>query len=190
MGVPRVVAHEERNAELARLIGGAYEASRGIYGSPKVHQVLRRQGVRTSRKRVARIMSEYGWRGTTRGNARRPRGTGKQAAHAPRVPDLVGGDFSAKRPNKAWFADITYVRTRQGWLYMAAVMDVWSCKVVGWSMGPRMTAELADDALRMANRPGGPAQAASTTATTAPSTRRCSCGGPCAKRASCRRWAR
>lgn len=150
-------AHEERDAELARLIGGAYEASRGIYGSPKVHQVLRRQGVRTSRKRVARIMSEYGWRGTTRGNARRPRGTGKQAAHAPRVPDLVGRDFSAKGPNEAWFADITYVRTRQGWLYMAAVMDIWSRKVVGWSMGPRMTAELADDALRMAistRRPG------------------------------------
>lgn len=76
--------------------------------------------------------------------------TGKQAAHAPRVPHLVGRDFSAKGSNKAWFADITYVRTRRGWLYMTAVMDVWSRKVVGWSMGPRMTAELADDALRMA----------------------------------------
>ena len=75
---------------------------------------------------------------------------GQASRPCPRVPHLVGRDFSAKGSNKAWFADITYIRTRRGWLYMTAVMDVWSRKVVGWSMGPRMTAELADDALRMA----------------------------------------
>ena len=143
-------AHDERDVELARMIGEAFESSRGIYGSPKVWRMLRRDGVRTSRKRVARIMSEYGWRGTTRGNARRPKEAKKQVVQTPRVPDLVGRDFSADGPNKAWFADITYVRTRQGWLYMAAVMDIWSRKVVGWSMASRMTAELADDALKMA----------------------------------------
>ena len=143
-------AHDLRDAELAREIGDVYEESRGIYGSPKVHVVLARRGVRTSRKRVARIMSEHGWRGTTRGCARRPRRFEKRRAPAAGAPDLVRRDFSARGPNEAWFADITYVRTRQGWLYMAAVMDVWSRKVVGWSMGPRMTAALADDALRMA----------------------------------------
>lgn len=58
--------------------------------------------------------------------------------------------FEADGPNRAWFADITYVRTYQGWLYLAVIMDIWSRKVVGWSMSPRMTAELADDALKMA----------------------------------------
>ena len=67
-------------------------------------------------------------------------------------------DFSADGPNRAWFADITYVRTHQGWLYLAVVMDIWSGKIVGWSMSARMTAELADDAPRMAivrRRPPG-----------------------------------
>ena len=59
-------------------------------------------------------------------------------------------DFSADGPDEAWFADITYVRTHQGWIYLAVVMDIWSRRIVGWSMSTRMTAELADDALRMA----------------------------------------
>lgn len=142
-------AHDERDAELAREVGRVFEASRGLYGSPKVFHALRREGVRTSRKRVARIMRENGWRGATRGNARRPSGE-KRAARAAGAPDLVRRDFSAGGPDEAWFADITYVRTHQGWLYLAVVMDVWSRKVVGWSMGPRIDAELADDALRMA----------------------------------------
>lgn len=143
-------AHSERDAELAREIGAIYESSRRIYGSPKVHRMLARSGVRTSRKRVARIMSEHGWRGVTKGNARRPRDAGKRAAKPGSAPDLVRRDFSAKGPNEAWFADITYVRTHQGWLYLAVVMDIWSRKVVGWSMAPRMTADLADNALKMA----------------------------------------
>lgn len=142
-------AHDRRDLELARLIGDEYEASRGIYGAPKVFMMLRRKGVSTSRKRVARIMREYGWRGVTRACAKRP--SGEKRVRAQESPDdLVGRDFTADGPNQAWFADITYVRTSQGWLYLAAVMDVWSRMVVGWSMGPRMTAELADDALKMA----------------------------------------
>ena len=144
-------AHDLRDAELAAAISGIYAASRGIYGAPKVFAELRRSGVRTSRKRVARIMRDNGWAGTTRGCARRPRG-GKRAAapQANAAPDLVGRDFSADGPNRAWFADITYVRTHQGWIYLAVVMDIWSRRIVGWSMAPRMGAELADDALRMA----------------------------------------
>ena len=142
-------AHDLRDLELARLIGGEYEASRGVYGAKKVHMMLRRKGVSTSKKRVARIMGEYGWRGVTRGNAKRPSGE-KRASRRDSADDLVRRNFEADGPDRAWLADITYVRTHQGWPCLAVVMDVWSRKVVGWSMGPRMTAELADDALRMA----------------------------------------
>ncbi|MCF6412911.1 IS3 family transposase [Collinsella tanakaei] len=89
--------------------------------------------------------------GTTRGCARRPKGAAKPAApQANAAPDLVKRDFSADGPNRAWFADITYVRTHRGWLYLAVVMDIWSRMIVGWSMSPHMTADLADDALKMA----------------------------------------
>lgn len=151
-------AHEERDLELARLIGNEYDASRGIYGAPKIFMRLKAAGVGTSRKRVARIMREYGWKGVTRACAKRPSGE-KRAAKHDSHDDLVRRNFAADGPNQAWFADITYVRTHQGWLYLAVVMDVWSRMVVGWSMGPRMGAELADDALKMAlarrNPPAG-----------------------------------
>lgn len=147
--------HALRDAELAAKILEVYEASRRIYGSPKVFQVLKRDGERVSRKRVARIMRENGWRGVTRRCAKNPEKE-KRASKSESAPDLVKRDFSADGPNKAWFADITYVRTHQGWLYLAVVMDVWSRKVVGWSMAPRMTAELADDALKMAIARRGP----------------------------------
>ena len=144
-------ARGRRDAGLPAKISEICAASRGVYGAPKVFAELRRAGVRTSRKRVARLMRENGWAGTTRGCARRPKGERKAAApQANAAPDLVRRDFSADGPDRAWFADITYVRTHQGWLYLAVVMDIWSRGIVGWSMAPRMAAELADDALRMA----------------------------------------
>lgn len=141
--------HDQRDFELAKLIGDEYEASMGIYGALKVFMRLRKSGISTSRKRVARIMAEYGWRGVASSCAKRPSGE-KRAPRSESHDGLVKCNFSADGPNKAWFADITYVRTHQGWLYRAIVMDVWSRMVVGWSMGPRITAELADDALNMA----------------------------------------
>lgn len=144
-------AHDLRDAELARLISEVYESSRGIYGAPKVHMELRRRGVRTSRKRVARLMRDNGWEGTTRGCARRPKGAPRAPApQANAAPDLVGRDFTADGPDKAWFADITYVRTRRGRPYLAPVMDIWPGRAVGWSMSDRMDAGLADEALKMA----------------------------------------
>ena len=142
-------AHDLRDRELARLIGDEYDASMGIYGAPKVFMRLRQKGVRTSRKRVAGIMREHGWRGVTRACARRPGGGEKRVAKKDSHDDLVRRDFSADGPNRAWFADIAYVRTRQGWPCLTVAMDVWSRMVVGWSMGPRITAEPADDALKM-----------------------------------------
>ena len=144
-------ARDRRDGELAAMISGVYAASRRIYGAPKVFQELRRAGVRASRKRVARIMRDNGLVGTTRGCARRPEGGAKQAAPQPcSAPDLVRRDFAADGPDRAWFADITYVRTHQGRPCLAVVMDIWSRRIVGWSMSESMAAELADDALRMA----------------------------------------
>ncbi len=104
-------------------------------------------------------MRENGRAGATRGCARRPKGGAEQAApQADSAPDLVRRGFSADGPNRAWFADIAYVRTHQGWPCLAVAMGIWSGKIVGWSMSARMTAELADGALRMAivrRRPPG-----------------------------------
>ena len=144
-------AHDLRDAELAGEISEVYESSRRVYGAPKVHAELRRRGVRVSRKRVARVMRENGWAGATRGCARRPRGGEKPATpQANAAPDLVRRDFSADGSNRAWFADITYVRAHRGRPCLAAAMGIWSGKTVGWPMSGRMTAELADDALKMA----------------------------------------
>ncbi len=147
----RPSARDERDAELAGKISEIYAASRGIYGAPKVLAELKRAGESTSRRRVARIMRENGWVGTTRGCAKRPKGGAKAAApQANSAPDLVRREFSADGPNRAWFADITHVRTHRGWPCLAVVMDIWSRVIGGRSMSDRMTAGLVDDALRMA----------------------------------------
>lgn len=93
---------------------------------------LRRTGVCTSRKRVERIMRDSGLIGATRGCAKRPKGAAKPAApQANAAPDLVRRDFSAGGPDRVWLADITYVRTHQGWPCLAVVMGIWSRRIVG-----------------------------------------------------------
>lgn len=94
-------------------------------------------------------MRERGWRGVTRACAKRPSGE-KRALKRESPDDLVKRRFEAGGPNAAWFADIAYVKTRQSWLYLALVMDIWSRRIVGWSMAPNITAELADEALKIA----------------------------------------
>ena len=143
-------AHDERDAELAAEVRRVWEQSRRTYGSPRVFAQLRRDGVATSEKRVARIMAERGWAGVSRRCAKSPDRREKRVSGKDGAPDLVKRKFSADGPDQAWFADITYVRTLQGWLYLAVVMDIWSRRIVGWSMGDRIDAALADDALRMA----------------------------------------
>lgn len=105
--------HDQRDFELAKLIGDEYEASMGIYGALKVFMRLRKSGISTSRKRVARIMAEYSWRSVASSCAKRPSGE-KRAPRSESHDGLVKCNFSADGPNKAWFADITYVRTHQG----------------------------------------------------------------------------
>ena len=142
-----IAQHETDDFELIREIAAAYEESRHIDGAPRIHEALKRKGIRTSRKRIARLMRENDIQGVSK-RKRKP----KQKASRPEQDnaiDLVKRNFSAKGPDQIWFADITYVKTYQGWLYLAVVFDVWSRKVVGWSMDDLMEARLVDDALRM-----------------------------------------
>lgn len=142
-------AHAVRDAESAELISQARAKVRNIYGAPKTFMRLRALGVRTSRKRVARIMRERGWRGVARACAKHPSGE-KRASKRESAADLVGRRFEANGPDMAWFADITCVKTRQGRLYLALVTGIRSRRIAGRSMGPSITAELADEALKMA----------------------------------------
>ena len=151
-------ARGRRDAGLSAKISEIYAAGRGVYGAPKVFAELGHAGVRTSRKRAARLMRENGRAGTARGCARRPKGERKAAApQASAAPDLVRRDFGADGPDRARFAGITCVRTHQGWPCPAVVMDIRPRMAVGRPMSDRMGAEPADDALKTAiarRRPG------------------------------------
>jgi putative transposase len=137
------------DAELKRLIVEIHDGSHQIYGAVRIHGELRDEHeVRVGRKRVARLMRELGIQGVSR-RGRKPRTT-ISAEKPPPAPDLVERKFVAERPNALWLADITYVETRQGYLFLAVVMDMFSRKIVGWSMRDDLRAELVVDALAMA----------------------------------------
>ncbi len=123
--------------------------SRGTYGSPRIHAELRDEGVHVSRKRVARLMRAAGLQGVSRRKSTR---TTIRQPGAQRAPDLVKRDFTVDGPNKLWVADITYIRTWAGFLYLAVVVDAWSRRVVGWAMANHLRTELVNDALEMAVR--------------------------------------
>ncbi len=123
--------------------------SRGTYGSPRIHAELRDEGVHVSRKRVARLMRAAGLQGVSRRKSTR---TTIRQPGAQRAPDLVKRNFTVDGPNKLWVADITYIRTWAGFLYLAVVVDAWSRRVVGWAMASHLRTELVNDALEMAVR--------------------------------------
>ena len=140
---------DRENAALTEKIRQIHDRSRQIYGYPRVHAELRALGVRCSRKRVARLMRKAGLRGCLRG--RKKRTTTRRDKHAVPAPDLVKRDFlHAIAPDKLWTADITYVRTQESFVYLAFILDVYSRKVVGWSMASHLRTELVVDALEMA----------------------------------------
>ena len=142
-------AHDERDFEIRCVMVPLWEELNSCYGAPKMVLELRKRGIGTSKKRVARLMSEHGMAGTCGVGLKKP-GSPKDKPETDDAEDLVKRDFEADGPNEAWFADITYVKTYQGWLYVAVVIDIWSRMVVGWAIRPRIDAALADDALRMA----------------------------------------
>jgi putative transposase len=141
-------ARSAQNRELLEDIQQIHSDNRGRYGSPRVHVELKAQGRGVSRGRVERLMHRHGIRAIM-ARPRRVRTTDGRHDH-PIAPNLIERDFVAATPNQIWLADITYIDTDQGWLYLAAVMDLYSRKIVGWAMQDHMRAELPLTALRMA----------------------------------------
>ena len=132
---------------LATEIRAAHEASRGRYGSPRVHAELRARGRRIGRKRVARLMRGMGLAARRRRRFRRT----TDSRHAfPIAPNLLERNFTAEAPDRVWLADLTYIWTAQGWLYLAAVLDLYTRRVVGWAMADHLRHELTLAALDMA----------------------------------------
>ena len=141
-------ARGRRRRELAGKVGAVHEGNRRVYGSPRVHRALLAAGERVSENTVAKVMREHGIRAKSKKKFV-PRTT--DGGHDRPVADnVLGRHFGAEMPDRKWASDITYVPTAEGWLYLAAVIDLCSRKVVGWSMADHMRTDLVADALRMA----------------------------------------
>ena len=145
-----VSARASANTTLLATIRQVHQDSGRRYGSPRVHASLRVQGRGVSRGRVERLMRRHGIRAIM-APPRRVRTTDSQHS-LPIAPNLIERNFVAAAPNQVWLADITYIPTGEGWLYLAAVMDLFSRKIVGWAMRDHLRTELASSALAMAIR--------------------------------------
>ena len=133
--------------QLTERIKDAYNDNRGVYGSPRIHIELKEQGIHCGRKRIARLMQE---KNISAGRKRRKARTTDSCHELPIAPNRLLRDFTADAPNKKWLTDMTFIATREGWLYLAGVIDVYSRKIIGWAMGKEHDAELVKEALRMA----------------------------------------
>jgi putative transposase len=142
----RPSCRSQTNAMLMNQIRAVHARSRCTYGAPRIHAELQAGNQRISRKRVARLMRQAGLVG-------RPLRRFRQTTVADplvQVEDLVQRNFTASAPDQKWFGDITYIRTWEGWLYLAVILDAYSRKVVGWAMADHLRTELATTALTMA----------------------------------------
>jgi putative transposase len=146
----RPSARQEQDDQLADQIVQAHEESRKNYGAPRIVKELKAQGVKISKRRCARIMGQHGIRGRKK-HRRRPRTTDSRHSHIP-APNLMRESAKPTGPNQAWITDITYLDTGEGWLYLAAILDAWSKKVVGWAAGPTLHVSLVLAALALAKR--------------------------------------
>lgn len=144
---------EIANDELLEKVKKAHEKSRRTYGSRRVHRQLLSESETCSKNRVARLMRRNNIKAKTK---RKFRATTNSKHNYSVAENLLNRQFEVEAPNKVWVADITYIPTEEGWLYLSAVMDLGSKRVLGWSMGERMTRELAMDALKMAIRQRSP----------------------------------
>jgi transposase InsO family protein len=140
--------HQQDDAALLKAIQAEYQAGRGLYGSPRIHAALHHQGLRCSRKRVARLMRQSGIH-----SLRRPRRrvrTTDSGHNRPVAPNLLKRDFSAVASNEKWVGDIVGIWTDEGWLYLAALLDTYSRFIVGWAMSVYRDEALVEAALQMA----------------------------------------
>jgi putative transposase len=148
---------QREDAAIAAQITAAHAASRGTYGAPRILKDLHEQATHTSKRRCARLMRERGLRGK-KSNGRRPRTTDSRHAQ-PVAANLLAERPAPTGPNQAWMTDITYLRTAEGWLFLAAILDVWSRRVVGWAGGRTLHASLVlaalQDALQRRRPPKG-----------------------------------
>jgi len=144
-----VSAREMANRQLVEKIKAVHAESHETYGSPRIYHELKDQGVACSENRVARLMRLHDIR--AKQNKRYKVTTKRNKAH-PIAPNLLNRDFVADRPDHKWLADITYIPTQEGWLYLAAILDLYSRRIVGWAMAERLISALTVDALKMAIR--------------------------------------
>ena len=142
------------NRRLVVEIRAIHKENRGVYGSPRIHAELKEREIHVGENRVARLMRE---KGIAAKQKKKYKVTTDSNHNQPVAPNILQRDFDAKAPNQKWLADISYIPTREGWLYLAAILDLYSKLIVGWSMSSRMTKKLVLDALQMAvdrRRPG------------------------------------
>jgi putative transposase len=135
------------DGELLKRIREIHDETKAAYGSPRIYQELKGLGIPVSKGRVERLMRENGLRGR---HKRRFKATTDSKHTLPVAPNRLEQNFETERPDQVWTADITYIATAEGWLYLAIVLDLYTRQIVGWAMRERMTKELVIDALRMA----------------------------------------
>lgn len=135
------------DAQLLALIRVIHTEVKRAYGSPRMTRELRRRGFAASKSRVERLMRENGIRAR---HKRRFKATTDSNYHLPAAPNLVERNFTPAAPSQAWTADMTYIWTDEGWLYLAVVLDLFNREIVGWSLKSRMTTDIVCDALTMA----------------------------------------
>lgn len=140
-------ARQLEDDELRPLLKAAFEKGRKNYGTRKIRSALKKQGVVVSRRRIGRLMREEGLHVQTK---RKFKATTNSKHDKPVAPNLLNRNFTVDAPNVAYVGDITYIPTREGWLYLAVIIDLFSRAVVGWSMDSRMKAELVNDAINTA----------------------------------------
>jgi transposase InsO family protein len=146
----RPTKRQREDAELAEQIVQSHVENRKIYGAPRIVEDLKAKQVKTSKRRCARLMKAKGICGRKK-HRRRPRTTDSRHSHPP-APNLLREAAKPTQLNQAWMTDITYIETAEGWLYLAAILDVWSRRVVGWACGPTLHVSLVLAALQAALR--------------------------------------
>ena len=147
-------AREMANLELYKKIKAVYNANYAVYGSPRIYRELKDQGVACSENRIARLMRLRGLRAK---QSKRFKTTTKRNKAHRAAPNLLKRNFEAGHPDQTWLSDITYIRTLEGWLYLAAILDLYTRRIVGWAMSDRMTSALTMSALQMALQQRQPA---------------------------------
>ena len=146
--IPSRQNRTEAEAALRGHISRIFAAKRRVYGAPRIHAELRREGHRHARRRIERLMRDMGLQ-AQRGRRRRPHTTDSRH-DLPIAPNLLGRSFVAERPDTVWLADISYIPTHEGFLYLTALKDLATRQIVGWSMAEHLKAGLCIDALVMA----------------------------------------